>query len=190
MGGLDKPLLPLGDATVIDHVIERIRPQVSALAINANGDPGRFAHLGLPVLRDMDDERPGPLAGVLAGLDWASSLGASAVVTVAGDTPFFPRDLVQRLAASVSDDTPIALAATQAGGERVMRHPTFGLWPVSLRDDLAIALSGGVRKIVAWTDTHGAAAVVFDSASYDPFFNLNAPEDRDAAEALLRQMAA
>ena len=93
-------------------------------------------------------------------------------------------------AISVSDDTPIALAATQAGGERVMRHPTFGLWPVSLRDDLAIALSGGVRKIVAWTDTHGAAAVVFDSASYDPFFNLNAPEDRDAAEALLRQMAA
>jgi molybdopterin-guanine dinucleotide biosynthesis protein A len=186
MGGGDKGLKPLGDGTLLSHVIARLGPQVAGLALNANGDPARFAAFGLPVLADGVADFPGPLAGVLAGLDWAAAQGADAIVTAAADTPFFPRDLTARLEAAAREaGTRLALAATPDADGRLERHPTFGLWPVALREDLRAALAGGLRKIVAWTDRHGAATAAFGTDPFDPFFNVNTPEELAQAEALL-----
>ncbi|MEM9475940.1 MAG: molybdenum cofactor guanylyltransferase MobA [Pseudomonadota bacterium] len=186
MGGGDKGLLTLGHQPILSHVIDRLAPQAAPLAINANGDPARFHPYGLPVLADGIDGFPGPLAGVLAGLDWAAELGATAIVTVAADTPFFPRDLAQTLTASAArEGHAIALAATPHAERGSVRHPTFGLWPTALRDDLRAALADGVRKVVAWTDRHGAATALFDAGDIDPFFNVNTPEDLDLARSLL-----
>ncbi len=186
MGGGDKGLLPLGGRRILDRVVERIAPQVEALALNANGDPARFADLGLPVVPDARDDRPGPLAGVLAGLDWAEAQGATHIVTVAADTPFFPCDLVPQLQlAAEAQGRPIALAATPDGAGGIVRHPTFGLWPVALREDLRAALDDGVRKVVAWTDRHGTALAAFPTDRGDPFFNVNRPEDLVRAEEML-----
>ncbi len=179
MGGGDKGLLPLGDQTILSRVIDRLEPQVANLALNANGDPERFQALGLPVVGDSINGFAGPLCGVLAGLDWAAEQGGSHVVTAAADTPFFPCDLVPQLILAADDaGARIALAATPGG-----RHPTFGLWPVDLREDLRAALQDGLRKVVLWTDRHGAATATFpDDAA---FFNVNTPEDLKTAEAML-----
>jgi molybdopterin-guanine dinucleotide biosynthesis protein A len=190
MGGGDKGLLRVGGLTLLERAIERLRPQVAGLALNANGDPGRFADLGLPVLPDSIPGHPGPLAGVLAGLDWAAEQGAESIVTAAADTPFFPTDLVARLQAAATGPYPLALAATPRDGQalksggRVNRHPTFGLWPVALRDDLRAALKDGLRKVVLWTDRHGGQEALFEAEPFDPFFNVNTPEDLARAEAL------
>ncbi|MCT4555980.1 MAG: molybdenum cofactor guanylyltransferase MobA [Pelagimonas sp.] len=185
MGGGDKGLLPLGGVPLLDRVIDRLGPQVDGLGLNANGDPDRFEGFGLPVIPDSLPDYPGPLAGVLAGLDWAAEQGADHIVTAAADTPFFPTDLVARLHRAASRaSTPIALAATHEEG-RMWRHPTFGLWPVALRHDLRKALQGGLRKVVLWTDAHGAASASFDD---DAFFNINTPEDLVRAEDLLGDM--
>ena len=181
MGGGDKGLLRIGERTLLDLVIERLSPQVAGLALNANGDPARFAAFGLPVLADTVEGYPGPLAGVLAGLDWAAGEGASHIVTAAADTPFFPADLVPRLMlAAETEGKPVALARTENG-----RHPTFGLWPVALRDDLREALARGVRKVVQWTDSHGTAMAGFPVLGFDPFFNVNTPEDLAEAKRLV-----
>lgn len=186
MGGGDKGLLPLGDGTLLSQVISRLTPQVDRLALNANGDPARFADLGLPVLPDSIEGFAGPLAGVLAGLDWAADRGATQVISAAADTPFFPRDLTARLTEAAKDaQTTIALAATRDPDRSPRRQPTFGLWDVALRDDLRAALAGGLRKVVQWTDKHGAAMAVFDPNPYDPFFNVNTPEDLARAQTLL-----
>jgi molybdopterin-guanine dinucleotide biosynthesis protein A len=186
MGGGDKGRLPLGKSTLLSHVIDRLAPQVDGMALNANGDPARFADTGLPVLPDSIDGYAGPLAGVLAGLDWAAEQGATHVVSAAADTPFFPRDLVDRLLiAAQRDGTDIALAATLDPQRGAMRQPTFGLWPVALRDDLRAALSDGLRKVVLWTDKHGAATASFLPTPHDPFFNVNTPEDLAHAQSLL-----
>ena len=184
MGGGDKGLRAVGGLRLMDHVIGRLGPQVGGMAINANGDPARLAEFGLPVLADSLPDHPGPLAGVLAGLDWAAGLGAEAIVTAAADTPFFPRDLAERLQAAAGP-SGLSLAASPDETGRLQRHPTFGLWPVALRHDLRAALAGGLRKIVIWTDGHGAGTAVFDSQPFDPFFNINTPEDIVTAEALL-----
>ncbi|MHA6346552.1 molybdenum cofactor guanylyltransferase MobA [Roseivivax sp. CAU 1761] len=187
MGGGDKGRLMLGGESLLDRVIGRISPQVADLALNANDDPARFADLGLPVLADSVSDRPGPLAGVLAGLDWAAGQGARTIVTVAADTPFFPCDLVPRLLlAAEGMDYPLALAATPDPAHGRVRHPTFGLWPVALRHDLRRALTEeGLRKVVLWTDRHGGREALFPAEPFDPFFNVNTPEDLAAAEALL-----
>ncbi len=177
MGGGDKSLLDLSGERLLDRVIARLRPQAGPLALNANGDPARFAGAGLPVIADSVVGHPGPLAGVLAGMDWAAGLGADRIVTVAADTPFFPTDLVARLSGGIGA-APIALAATPHPTRGLMRQPTFGLWDVALRDDLRAALAAGIRKVVIWTDGHGAADVAFDAPDgRDPFFNVNTPED-------------
>ncbi len=182
MGGGDKALLQLAGRPLLAHVIDRLAPQAGPLAINANGDPARFAAFGLPVLADPVADYPGPLAGVLAGLEWAASLGAADIVTVAADTPFFPADLAARLRAAAAEaGAPIALAATPDPDRGIARHPTFGLWSTALRADLAEALAAGTRKIVAWTDRHGAATALFEGPG-DRFFNLNTPEDLARAE--------
>ena len=194
MGGGDKGLLEIGGEPLLQRVIDRIEPQVGGLALNANGDAGRFARYRLPVLPDTIPGFPGPLAGVLAGLDWAAEQGADSIVTVAADTPFFPCDLVPRLLLA-AEDAPhlLALACTprsgdaalkSGGGKKINRHPTFGLWPVSLRDDLRAALEGGLRKVVLWTDQHGAGEALFPAEPFDPFFNVNTPEDLARAQAL------
>ncbi|MGJ8618355.1 MAG: molybdenum cofactor guanylyltransferase MobA [Sulfitobacter sp.] len=184
MGGGDKGLLPLRGGTLLSSVIDRLEPQVAGLALNANGDPARFAKFDLPVLGDSIDGFVGPLAGVLAGLDWAAEKGASTIVTAAADTPFFPCDLVpQLLLASEGMTHPLVLAATPDIKRGTARHPTFGLWPVALRDDLRAALQGGLRKVVLWTDQHGGRTAMFpDEAA---FFNVNTPVDLTRAEQML-----
>ena len=180
MGGGDKALLQLGSSTLLERVIERLEPQVAGLCINANGDPARLGDVGYDVVADSIGGFVGPLAGILAGLDWAVEQGAETVVSVAVDTPFFPCDLTPRLMMAADEmPHPLALAATDG------RHPTFGIWPVALRDDLRAALQGGLRKVVAWTDQHAAATASFDVGSIDPFFNINTPEDLAQAERYL-----
>lgn len=183
MGGGDKGFRMVAGRRLIDHVIARLSDQCAPLAINANGDPSRFAEFGMPVLPDSLPDFPGPLAGVLAGLDWAAGLGAGAIVSVAADTPFFPHDLVARLR-DAAGPSGLALAASRDAEGKLWQHPTFGLWPVSLRDDLRAALDGGLRKIVLWTERHGAGIAEFASDPFDPFFNINTPEDIAAAERL------
>jgi molybdenum cofactor guanylyltransferase len=182
MGGGDKALLPFGTSTLLDHVIARFSPQVEDLAINANGDPSRFKQYSLPVIADSTGDFLGPLAGILAGLEWAATYGGSHIVTVAADTPFLPLDLVPRLllAAEVTG-RPVVLASTNGTD----RHPTFGLWPVHLKDDLARSLGSGTRKVTDWADRHGTAIADFSTKGADPFFNINTPQDLAAALAQL-----
>ena len=187
MGGGDKGLLQLGDSTILDQVIDRLSPQVSQLALNANGDLDRFSAFGLPVISDSIPDRAGPLAGILAAMDWAHSIGVHHVVTAAADTPFFPGNLVKMLGdAATRDAKPIALASTPDPVRKFNRHPTFGLWAVELRSDLRQALQGGLRKIVQWTGKHGAVDVEFATADHDPFFNVNTPDDLRRAEEIAR----
>ena len=185
MGGGDKALRPLGGIPLIDRVIEWLRPQVNALVLNVNGDPARFARLGLPVAADSVPGFAGPLAGVLAGLDWAFSHRSDCpyVVSVATDAPFLPIDLVARLAQGL-DEGSADLACAASGGRP---HPVFGLWPVRLRDDLRRAVVGqAIRKVDLWTARHRLATVPFDDKPVDPFFNANRPEDLETAARLLK----
>ena len=184
MGGGDKGELQLGGQTLLSRVIDRLAPQTAEVALNANGDPARFAGYGLPVIADSIAGFAGPLAGVLAGLDWAAAQGADTIVTAAADTPFLPCDLVPRLLlASEGMTHPLVLAATPDPRRGSARHPTFGLWPVALRHDLRAALKDGLRKVVLWTDRHGGREAVF--AEEEAFFNVNTPEDLRTAEAML-----
>ena len=176
----DKALIELGGETLLSRAITRLNPQVDTLVLNANGDPARFGS-DVPVIKDLDDSRSGPLAGVLAGLDYAARNNASHIVTVAVDTPFFPTDLVARLR-EVAQDQSVPLACAKTGDRT---HPVFGLWPVSLADDLRAAMGDGMRKVDRWTGKHGCAEAVFDAAPFDPFFNVNTPEDLTEAERLL-----
>ena len=191
MGGGDKALLELGGETLLARVIARLKPQVGEVVLNANGDPGRFAEFGLPVVADTVEGFAGPLAGILAGMRWAAARGHTHVASAAGDTPFFPADLVARLAETArSGGQPIALAATNDPERGLSEHPTFGLWPVDLADNLEQALTvGNMRKIIVWTSRHGCARAVFDEGAEFPFFNVNTPEDMVAAERILKEQA-
>lgn len=190
----DKGLLELAGAPMIAHVIARLAPQVGALVINANGDPGRFATFGLPVVADTLAGHIGPLAGVLAGMRWAARErpGTTHLVSVSTDAPFLPRDLVARLATALRQSQGgerIALA--RSGGHL---HPVIGLWPVALADDLEQALRDGVRKVLAWTDRHGTLGVDFADEivaghAVDPFFNANTPAELDEARRLVASRA-
>ena len=180
MGGGDKARIRIGGRTILERVLGRLAPQCTAVILNANGDPARFSDTGLPVVADTVPGFAGPLAGILAGLDWAAvhAPEIAEVVSVPGDCPFLPGDLVARLsAARRAAARPLACARS---GER--RHPVVGLWRVALRDDLRKALvDEGLHKIEAWTARHGVAVADWPSAPVDPFFNVNTPAD--AAEA-------
>ena len=191
MGGGDKSLLSLGASScILDLVIARLGAQVDQLVLNANGDPARFDEFELPVVADSLDGFLGPLAGVLAGLDYAAEHGFDHIVSVAADTPFFPTNLASALeTASKHMDVPIALAATKIEGGKTVRHPTFGLWPVALREDLRSALQNGLRKVVLWTDQHGVETHVFGSGEIDPFFNINTPEDLELANKMMETLS-
>lgn len=179
MGGADKALLPFAGGTLISQVIARLEPQVEALALSANGDPARFAALGLPVL--ADDTPLGPLAGILAALSWAAPLGATAVLSAPVDGPFLPGDLAPRLCLA-AESAPKGLAIAVAAG-RV--HPTFGLWSVALADDLArFLVSGAKPKVMDFATAQGAALAEFSDAR--AFMNLNTADDVQRAEAMMK----
>jgi molybdenum cofactor guanylyltransferase len=191
MGGGDKALRLLGGKTLLDHVIDRMRPQVAALVLNANGDPSRFARFGLPVAADSVAGFAGPLAGILAGLDWAAAErpDCAHIVSIATDAPFLPRDLVARLLDGMTT-AGAELACAASGGQP---HPVIGLWPVRLRDALREAVvEEGIRKVDVWTARYRLATVAFpdETPGVDPFFNANRPEDLDRAAALLDGPAA
>jgi molybdenum cofactor guanylyltransferase len=177
MGGGDKALLPFGPGTVLSAVQDRFEPQVATLAINANGDPARFQSFGLPVLPDSVAGFPGPLAGVLAAMDWASAAGHDRVVTVPSDTPFLPCDLVPRLLWAAEGGASVVIASS---GD--VLHPTAALWSVTLRDALAQAVARGDRKVRLFAEDNYAAIVAFPATTPDPFFNINTPEDLQLAK--------
>lgn len=185
MGGGDKCLRPIAGRPILAHILDRLRPQVDAIAINANGDPARFAEFGLEVVADSVAGFPGPLAGVLAGLDWAATRQVAALdmVSVPCDGPFLPRDFVARLVAG-RDAAGAEMACAASAGQA---HPVAALWPVRLRDDLRRALTvEGIRKVDAWTGRHRLAQVPFSDEPVDPFFNANEPSDLMEAERLLK----
>ena len=185
MGGGDKALRQLGGVTLLERVAARLRPQVAALVLNANGDPARFAGFELPVVADSIPGFAGPLAGVLAGLDWAAAHrpDCAFVASVATDAPFFPPDLVSRLSRALSAGGADLACAASAG----RAHPVFGLWPVRLREDLRRAVvEDGIRKVDQWTAHHRLVTVPFPDRPVDPFYNANRPEDLEAAAEMLK----
>jgi molybdenum cofactor guanylyltransferase len=183
MGGGDKARITIGGVTILQRVLACLKPQCTGLVINANGDPARFADTKLPVVSDNVPDFAGPLAGILAGLDWTALHMPECewLASVPGDCPFLPNDLVTRLhAARAAAGAPLACARS---GER--RHPVIGLWPLALRDDLRRALvTEGLRKIEIWTARHGVAIADWPAEPVDPFFNVNTPEDAAQAQTI------
>lgn len=185
MGGGDKALIEIGGRPILDRVLETLTPQCDDIILNANGDPQRFAQFGLPVVSDDIPDFAGPLAGILAGLDWASQHRPDIewMVSVPGDCPFLPSDLVPRLHAA-RDEAGTKLACARSGD---WRHPVVGLWNVALRDDLRHALvDEDLHKIEVWTARHGVAIAEWPDKPVDPFFNVNTPEDRARANEIAR----
>ena len=183
MGGGDKPLREIGGRSILARVIARLAPQCECLALSANGDPLRFASFGLPVVADGIEHYSGPLAGILAGLDWAAAHRPNAqwILSAPGDCPFLPRDLVARLRQAVSAENA-ELAVAASGGRS---HPVIGLWTVALRDALRQALVvEGLRKVAEWTGRYRVATVAWPAETLDPFFNANTVEDLAEAERL------
>ncbi len=187
MGGQDKCLMHLGEQTLLEKTISRLSPQVDMIAVNTNSDAEEYKQTSLPILPDTFEGFAGPLAGVLAGMEWAAGNGADCIATVAADTPFFPKDLVRVMHKALAGQSgAIAIAETPAEDARFYNHPTFGLWPVALRDDLRGALEQGVRKVIQWAKPHGVAKATFTSDPFDPFFNVNRPEDFQKAQEFLK----
>jgi len=183
MGGGDKARIRIGGATILERVLARFKPQCTRVILNANGDPARFADTGLPVVADNVPGFAGPLAGILAGLDWAAAHAPeiSDIASVPGDCPFLPGDLVIHLQAA-RQAAGVPLACARSGD---WRHPVAGLWPVALRHDLRKAVvEEGLHKIEAWTERHGVAIADWPVAPFDPFFNVNTPEDVAEAERI------
>jgi molybdenum cofactor guanylyltransferase len=183
MGGGDKARIKIGAASILQRVLACLTPQCSGIIINANGDPARFADTGLRVVADSVPDFAGPLAGILAGLDWAAQNAPTVewLASVPGDCPFLPKDLVARLHDTrATSNVPLACARS---GE--WRHPVVGLWPVKLREDLRHALVGeDLHKIELWTARHGIAIAEWAAVPFDPFFNVNTPKDVAQAEAI------
>jgi molybdopterin-guanine dinucleotide biosynthesis protein A len=180
MGGGDKARIRIGGATILERVLARLAPQCAAVILNANGDPARFADTGLAVVPDSVPGFAGPLAGILAGLDWAAAHRPDIVdiASVPGDCPFLPDDLVARLS-KARRKAGVPLACARSGD---WRHPVVALWPVDLRENLRYALvEEDLHKIEIWTARHGIVAVDWATTPVDPFFNVNTPGD--AAEA-------
>jgi molybdopterin-guanine dinucleotide biosynthesis protein A len=191
MGGGDKARIEIGGVSILDRVLATLSAQCAGIIINANGDPKRFADSGCPVVPDNVPRHPGPLAGILAGLDWLAEQnnGIEWIVSVPGDCPFLPDDLVERLHfARREKGTAVPLACARSGE---WRHPTVGLWPLALRADLRKALvDEDLRKIEIWTGRHGIAIADWPDQPVDPFFNVNTPEDAERASRIALQHAA
>jgi molybdopterin-guanine dinucleotide biosynthesis protein A len=183
MGGGDKPMRQIAGRTILDRVIARLAPQCDGLIINANGDPARFASFGLPVVADGVADFPGPLAGILAALDWmaANRPEVSLVLSAAADCPFLPRDLVSRLYLALTEQNAQLVVAASDG----QSHPVIGLWSVALREELRHSLVvEDIRKIDRWTARYRLATVTWPTTPLDPFFNANTMDDIAEAERL------
>lgn len=187
MAGGDKGRIRIGEKTILERVLAALIPQCRQVILNANGDPSRFADTGLRVVADSISDFPGPLAGILTGLDWAADHAAEIewIVSTPSDCPFLPPDLVARLhRARIEDGKPLACAASAQ-----RRHPVVGLWPASLRADLRRALlSEGVRKVESWTARHGVAVATWAATPIDPFFNVNTAQDAAEANRVAAQL--
>lgn len=184
MGGGDKCLRLLAGRPLLGHIVERVRPQVGALAINANGDPERFADFDLPVVADSIGGFAGPLAGVLAGMEWAVEALPDCrwLASFPGDSPFLPSDLVARFAEAIEQEGADMACAASNG----RAHPVAGLWPVKLAADLRRAMvEEEIRKVDIWTARYRVATVNFAADPIDPFFNANRPDDLSLAEQML-----
>ncbi len=188
MGGGDKPMRKIRGITILEYVVRRLSDQCDGIILNANGDPSRFGSFGLPVVEDNVKGNPGPLAGILAALDWTAAHRPDAewVVGVAGDCPFLPRDLVHRLhRARTMQQTELAVASS--GGQV---HPVIGLWRVALRHELRHALvEEEIRKIDRWTGRYRMATVIWSTEPVDPFYNANTLQELSEAERLARLLA-
>ena len=188
MGGGDKARIEIGGVSILDRVLARLSGQCVDIIINANGDPERFADTGCTVVPDNVPGHPGPLAGILAGLDWlaAQDNGVEWLLSVPGDCPFLPEDLVEHLHfARVRLGAGVGLACARSGE---WRHPVVGLWPLALRASLRQALvEEGLRKIEVWTARHGVAVADWSTEPADPFLNVNTPEDAERAERIALQ---
>lgn len=186
MGGIDKGRLKIGDASILEIIIKCLSFQLDKIVLNANGDLTRFSDLEIDVIPDTIKGYVGPLAGILSGLRFAEQNGFSSILTVASDTPFFPVDLLSKLSnVSPQQSALISIAATRQK-DKLIRHPTFGLWSVSLADDLEKNIHAGLRKIVLWADKHSAKTVLFPSPEYDPFFNINTQGDLEEAQRRIK----
>ncbi len=184
MGGGDKPLVEIAGRPILQHVIDRLKPQCGLLAINANGDPARFSAFGLPVICDSVEGFAGPLAGILAGMDFGAAKGAAHVLSAPGDTPFLPADLRSRLqAARTRAGATIAVAASNG-----RTHHAVALWPVALREDVRRALvAEDERRVSAFIGRYANTVVDWPIEPYDPFFNVNRPEDLARADAIAKE---
>ena len=186
MGGIDKGRLKIGDASILEIIIKCLSFQLDKIVLNANGDLTRFSDLEIDVIPDTIKGYVGPLAGILSGLRFAEQNGFSSILTVASDTPFFPVDLLSKLSnVSLQQSALISIAATKQK-DKLIRHPTVGLWSVSLADDLEKNIHAGLRKIVLWADKHSAKTVLFPSSEYDPFFNINTQGDLEEAQRRIK----
>ena len=188
MGGGDKARIEIGGVSILDRVLVTLSGQCSGMIINANGDPARFADTEVPVVPDNVPDYPGPLAGILAGLDWlaAQDNGIEWLLSVPGDCPFLPADLVERLHLARRElGAGVQLACARSGE---WRHPVVGLWPLALRESLRKALvEEGLRKIEIWTARHGVAVADWPAEPVDPFLNVNTPEDAERATRIALQ---
>ncbi|MEL6946096.1 MAG: molybdenum cofactor guanylyltransferase MobA [Pseudomonadota bacterium] len=187
MGGQDKSWLDLNGTPAVERALERLRPQVANIAINTNADPAPFERFGVPILADTLPDYPGPLAGILTAMKWASTQpGVTHVASVATDTPFFPTDFVQRLSAAAPDTVSIVMAQSGPQGD-VWTHPVFALWPVVLSDALERYLTvENERKIILFSQRHNQTNLHFGQTP-DPFFNINTPHDLARAQDRLRE---
>ena len=184
MGGGDKTLRLVAGRTVLDRILDRLRRQADPVLLNANGDPARFAGYGLTILPDPLPGHAGPLAGVLAGLEWAQREGQELLLTVPGDSPFLPADLVERLQAA-RQAAGVAIACASSGGQS---HPVVAIWPAALAGTLRQALRHGAFKVDAFAADHGRALVEWPISPVDPFTNVNCPDDIDQATADARRL--
>src|SRR5690625_2846399 len=184
MGGGDKCLRLLNGVPLLERIIERARPQVRRLVLNANGDPERFAGFGLPVEADRVTGFAGPLAGILTGMEWAREQAPECawLVSFATDAPFFPTDLVARLLEVQRREEAEIVCAASGGRD----HPVFALWPVSLAPALRTAMiEEEIRKVDVFTARYRVARAEWSIEPFDPFFNANRPDDWVQAEKLV-----
>lgn len=177
MGVPDKCLLQIGSESMLSRIIATLKPQVGSLLINSNSNPERFKDFDVPVRGDVLPGRLGPLAGVLTAMTWAKEIGYSHVVTVPGDVPFLPDDLIVRMKAAGQYRRPVIVAS----GDRI--HPTIGLWPVELAERLAQSMNAGVARMLVWCKIAGAVELLYPTDNTAYFSNLNTMTDLARAYA-------